>query len=454
MATTTIDPKDSAFFYASRPGHSTDHYITTALQHGNGRSTTEDLTAQIRSRVSRVVALRARLSAPALHLDYPSWVHRTAPLDDDVVVHDVPGGTWSRAASVLGSVLASPLDSERSSWRVHVLPELQGVPCSSGSADVVVVQISHCLTDGSGAVALTRFLLGDDASFDEVPAPEIGEPHSRAVAALRGVGRVPGQVVGIVSDVVRSLRSSRDFSRRLAVGTVTARPPARRPTMFNDDPGNDRVAHVVVRSRDAVTTVAGTRVSVTAASLTVVARAMALFLREQGLDVPRDLGAHVTMALPPNASWSGVNRLAAANVDLCPLATGPREQTDGIAASLAAERVRGTHPAVLDAVRVADHLPAPLLRWGIRRSEPDRSTASAHTTVSSVRCGANDLEIADRHSLFMTAFAALSPTDGLNHTVFGLGDTIAFGVLTSAVSVPQHRRYVDILSTVLDELAG
>ncbi|KIQ19873.1 WS/DGAT domain-containing protein [Rhodococcus sp. MEB064] len=457
MATTRLDPKDAAFHYQSRPGSTTDHYITTALDHGSTGLRTETLVSAIADRADAIAALRVRLSVPTLNLDYPSWTARETPMRDDIVVHADRGLSWGDTPQALGAVLATPVDTQRTSWRVHVLPDVLDVPSSTGPATVVVVQLAHCVTDGSGAVAITRALLGDDSVADDLPTPAVRKAVSPHVAAAAGLLRLPGQIVGTARAVRRSLRSARDLHRDVDAGLVVRHPAPRSVTMFNDDPGPDRVGYVLVRSLSEVTgasssttTGANARVSVTTASIGAIARAMAAFLREQGHDVPDDLGTHVSVALPDDAEFSGVNRLASANVDLFPASDDRSTQSLAIAKHLAEERVRATHQAVLDAVRVADHLPAAVLRQGIRRMSSPRTHAAAHTVVSSVRCGPSDLTVAGTRSLFMTAFAGLGPTTGLTHTVFGLGDTLAIGVLASPKSVPAHRRYVELLSDAID----
>ncbi|MGB7364622.1 MAG: wax ester/triacylglycerol synthase domain-containing protein [Rhodococcus sp. (in: high G+C Gram-positive bacteria)] len=462
MATARIDPKDAAFFYRTRPGNTTDHYLTTALEHGTTTVSIAAMVDAIGDRASRIDAMNVRLSVPALNLDYPVWIPRATPVTDDVVVHPVPDGTWKQTLEVLGGILSVPLDARTTSWRVHLLPNVADVPLSEGRATIFVVQLAHCLTDGAGAVAVTRTLLGDDTVSHDLPTPRIGTETAPFIQAAVGLGRIPLQIVGTAAAVVRSLRSSRRLHREVDDGSIAASPPPRSPTPFNTDPGADRIAHVVVRRRADLMraapmasqsdTTPGDRVSVTTATLVAIARAMAAFLREQGHTAPSNLGAHVSVALPDDATWSGVNRLAAAVVDLCPTASSRSTQAAGIAESLAAQRGRAVHEAVLDAVRVADRLPAVVVRQGLQRMSPQPGTVDAHTTVSSVRAGPNTLGIAGTRSIFMTAFAGLSPTNGLNHTVFGLGETIAVGILTSPESVPAHRRYAELLADALDGL--
>ncbi|GGG02557.1 hypothetical protein GCM10007304_15690 [Rhodococcoides trifolii] len=440
---TRVDAKDAAFFYESVPGASTDHYFTVGLRHpSDDELDPQRLADEVGARLESIPQVRVRLARVRFDLDYPSWTTNSTDPTDTVGIRPSASGEWSDALVTLADILSVPLNVEHGAIAVHILPNLRGVPGIDGLGSVVVVQLSHALADGQGAVAVTRTLLGDDSARTHLPSPTLSGRRP-AVSAVVGILRIPVQAAAFTGSAVRAIRSSRAFAREIADGTIVTRPPTRQASAVNVDPGTDRAAAVLVHDRAALT---ASGLSVTSAALTAIARALAAYL---GDDAPADLGAHVTVALPPDARWSGVNRLASASVDLVP---GADDQSARIRASLTGERRRVTHQAMLDSVRVAEHIPAPLLRAGLRRQHPSGETVHAHTTVSSVNCGPATLEVCGAQAVFIAAFAGLSPAMSLNHAVLGLGDTISVGVVTSPSAVPDHSRYIEELDRALAEV--
>ena len=111
-----------------------------------------------------------------------------------------------------------------------------------------------------------------------------------------------------------------------------------------------------------------------------------------------------------------------------------------IAADLDARRRRAAHPAIRAADRAFTATPAPLLRWGMERFDPDQRVAAVtgNTIVSSVNCGPADFAFGGAPVTVAAAFAGLSPMMGLTHVVVGVGDTLSISVhaAESAVGGP------------------
>ena len=95
--------------------------------------------------------------------------------------------------------------------------------------------------------------------------------------------------------------------------------------------------------------------------------------------------------------------------------------------------------------------PAPLLRWGMDRFDPDvRVTqVTGNTVVSSVNFGAVDFTFGGAPVTVATAFAGLSPMMGLTHVVCGVGDTIAIGVHAAESAVDDMESYAERLKAAL-----
>jgi hypothetical protein len=149
------------------------------------------------------------------------------------------------------------------------------------------------------------------------------------------------------------------------------------------------------------------------------------------------LGAEVPMAKPPPRL--AYNHFGNVGVGLYPeLAADSRRQR--IADDLAARRRRAGHPAMRAADLAFAATPAPLLRWGMERFDPDvrPPAVTGNTVVSSVNCGAADFAFGGAPVTLAAAFAGVSPMMGLTHVVVGVGDAVTIGVhaAESAVGGP------------------
>jgi hypothetical protein len=176
--------------------------------------------------------------------------------------------------------------------------------------------------------------------------------------------------------------------------------------------------------------------TVTVAVLSGVSAALADHLRALG-DDPSTLGAEVPMAKPPPRL--AYNHFGNVGIGLYPELAAD-ERSTRIAVDLDARRRRAGHPAMRAADLAFGATPAPLLRWGMERFDPDLRVAAVtgNTVVSSVNCGAADFTFGGAPVVLASAFAGLSPMMGLTHVVVGVGDTITIGVhaAESAVGGP------------------
>lgn len=314
---------------------------------------------------------------------YPRWV-RSDVADEQFVVHDRPG--WPDCLAELAGV--GRLDATRMPWRVHVY-----------GRNVVVVQMSHALADGTRGAALAGALLGRRTPIPPVAAPRRGFLPWRAVQAARAHRGAPP------SNPPRPALS------------VNARPAAT-PVLRTLLPDRDRLWPTV-----------------TIGVLVAVADALGGYCRERGEDVSR-LGAEVPMAGPANGIAAANNNFRNVSVGLYPeLAVDERARR--IAADLDEQRRRGRHPSVLASAAAFDAVPAWLLRWGVGNFDPAARSpgVSGNTVVSSVNRGPADLSFGGRQVLFTAGFPALSPMQSLTHGVHGIGHTVAVSVHADPVNV-------------------
>jgi hypothetical protein len=96
-------------------------------------------------------------------------------------------------------------------------------------------------------------------------------------------------------------------------------------------------------------------------------------------------------------------------------------------------------------------VPAPLLKWGVSRFDPDSrpSEVSGNTVLSSVYRGPGDLRFGDVPVLLTATFPPLSPVMGLTHGVFGIADTIAISVNAAESAISDIDDYLARLDAQL-----
>ena len=335
-------------------------------------------------------------------LAYPSWVHRDVDRSQ-FVLHDLDEDTWGACLAAVCVLIDDQLDASDMAWRLHVFTDVRGIPGVEGSGTVAVLQISHALGGGGRTSELAALMFGRAGA----EVPEIHPPSTGPIALpLAGF---------------RAAKAHRRLLADVEARAVPAQAELRPLLRTNDRPLGPRSLRTVVRRRADLE-----GATVTVAVLSAVSTALAGRLRALG-DDPSTLGAEVPMTKPPPRL--AYNHFGNVGVGLYPeLAAGARASR--IADDLADRRLRAGH----EAMRAADFAfavtPAPLLRWGMDRFDPDvrPPAVTGNTVVSSVNCGASDFGFGGAPVSMATAFAGLSPMMGLTHVVFGVGDTITIGV--------------------------
>lgn len=336
--------------------------------------------------------------------------------------HD--GGDWPCA---LDTVARLPqLDPQRTAWRVHVLPEVHGIPgpgpATTGS--VVVVQVSHALGDGTRSAELAAVLLGGPRRLRPVGRPDRGLLPWRAV---------------------RAARAHRRLVRDTGAGLLPP-PNATRPALSINARGGVPQLRTLVIGRDRLS-----RSTVTVGALAAVAEALGGYLGDRGEDVSR-LGAEVPVAAVTTPTLKAHNNFRNINVGLYP-GLDRTARIERIARELDGQRRRGEHPAVVTSAAAVAALPAGVLRWGISQFDPNRrsATVGGNTVVSSVNRGPAELRFCGHPVLLTAGYPALSPMIGLTHGVHGIGDVVAVSVHADSASVDVEA-YVDRLAHALGRL--
>jgi hypothetical protein len=376
---------------------------------------------EIRERALGCPDLRLRVRDRSF-LTYPTWVTGDVGADQ-FVVHDLADRTWAGCLAAVAGLGEHQLHAHAMSWRLHVFPGIEAVPCA-GTGTVAVLQATHAFGDGIRSSALAALLFGRRGAVRAVKAP----------APFRGVA-LPWRSV-------RAARAHRQLVRDTEAGLVPAQADSRPALHSNNRPAGTRSVRTVVLRREQLS-----GPTVTVAALAAVSTALAEHLRELGDDTA-NLGAEVPMA--KSGARHAHNHFGNVGIGLYPELEF-RQRTDRIAGDLAQRRRRAAHPAMSAASRASAAVPAPLLRWGVAQFDADvRSpTVTGNTVVSSVNRGAADLRFGAAPVVLTAGYPALSPMMGLTHGVHGIGDTIAVSVHAAESAIGDVDAYVERLGAAL-----
>jgi WS/DGAT C-terminal domain len=350
-------------------------------------------------------------------LTYPQWV--PAAVQSAQVVHrELADDSWQGCLTAVVGLADEQLDVRRLPWRVHVFTPVRDIPGVDGPGAVAVMQVPHALADGVRASAMAAWLFG---RADPVP----------------GVARLPAGF--LPCRAAKAARTHRQLVRDVQAGLLPPGAGSRPPLATNAHPHGDRSVRTLVRHRSQLP-----GPTVTVGVLAAVSRALSDLLGDPG----NSLGAEVPMAKP--GVRHAHNHFGNVVVGLYPeLVHAARAER--IANDLANGRRRFEHPAIPSADQAFAATPAPLLRWGVSRFDPDRRPAqvAGNTVVSSVRRGAADLSFGAAPVVLTAGYPALSPSMGLTHGVHGIGDTVAISVHAAASAVPDVDAYLRLLDSAL-----
>lgn len=349
---------------------------------------------------------------------YPIWALGELGVEQ-FVVHDRAGDTWAGCLAAVAALAHDQLDPQVMAWRLHVFPAIEGVPAAQTHATVAVLQICHALGDGVRSSELAGYLFGRAGT---VPAV-VAQRHNAAGFARRAFS---------------AGRAHRSLVRETASGLVPDKAVSRPVLRTNTRPCGPRHVHTVICERERL--VGST---ITVGVLGAVSTALSGHLRELG-DDPARMGAEIPMSKSgPRLAHNHFGNIAVGLYPNDQIAVRARR----IAADLHERRRRAAHPSMCAEDMAFAAVPAPVLRWGVGKFDPDvRSpTVTGNTVVSSVNRGPRDLQFGTAPVLFSAGYPSLSPMMGLTHGVHGIGDTIAVSVHAAESAIVDFDAYIQRL---------
>ncbi|MGF0311332.1 wax ester/triacylglycerol synthase domain-containing protein [Rhodococcus sp. IEGM1428] len=451
---TMMDVKDAMFHFASAPHRSMDQYTMIVFDSRDTEPPSFDqVAAHVEHRARLVPRLGIRICEAPGQWEFPRWIRDPHPVRDHLVNHDLSDGRHT-VESFLAELSSVPIDATDRAWKIHVGQGLSEVDGVRGAATVVVVQISHAMSDGSVGTHIARALFGRADNLQNTESTALPDPvASRArprYDAAKGAVLLP---LRWARSQIPMVRAQKKYLAAVRDGELVVPAPVE-AARFNAHPDETRAVHVLQFPKSQWT---GGPPTVTVTALTAVGSAMAEYFAAHGEPDRDDLRALVPTALSTSVPWPAVNRTLPAAVTLHPQLADATRRASAVGEALAQQREHVTDHRHLDATRSAEVYPAALMlgfgrhgrRTAPRTGTPDRVTT--HTVVTSVNRTSLDLTLGSARAQSCSGVAALGPGCSVSHAVYGYGDLVTVCVAACPTTVPDHAEYANMLRSAIDE---
>jgi WS/DGAT/MGAT family acyltransferase len=387
----------------------------------------------------------------------PYWVvDEDFAITNHVVVHKT-GYTWPEANRLLSEVADTPLDLSRPPWKVHIIPDVSGMPAAEGLSTIVAVHFHHVAFDGISFGGFARRIFSDEPlKFENY----IGSERSSAITlGVKEIGRMPSAWFGAARAFVREARQARN---RPSAPTQTW--PA---TRFNAPLIGPRVADFVEFSLSDIAAIKSQipGATVNDVILSIVGQTVTRYLAELGEPPTESMSALSPMSTRNLLEEDTLNQFSLIVTDMHTTEPTLVERIAAIANTTMVEKKRVADWSTTSGVGMIGAMPAPIIRLICRANNRSNRTRSDRTgsnvVLSNVRVSGQ------RRKIFGTpidhAWAIQPLTSGvtLAHAVANVGDSLMMSVTADATCMPDLPRYRELLLesfhdhvAILDRPAG
>ncbi len=436
-----------------------------------GELTARAVLRLLAERTAATKGFRQRLLTKPLGLGQPLWVEDPAfDVRDHLHLVRLPKpGTMAELTALIDELHAQPLDRDRPLWHAWVV---QGL---TDGRLVVVMKVSHAMTDGVGAMTsmLPRLMTTDQhAEFPAVPerAPAtmpgvasmvrdiIDEIAANAAGGVRIAARVaPEAVRTVVGTALGSVR-------QLLPGGSRQRPDA--PNSDRDESSPRTLLNAPLTARRSVAFAAAPMDDLGVITEAFGVTVNDVFLTAASSAVRRWLDTHDTVPDQPLRALMPISTRAAGDdtsnswsptvVKLPVYLADPMEQLTSIHAATSRIKDRRRAAPPVDLADVIDLVPpvaigiAAGVYTGLKLSRFHPPVA--HMITSNVPGPAGEMYCAGAHVLGMHAFAPLLEGTNLNITAVSYGGTFAVGIVACPDNVDDVSSIARGIEAVVGEL--
>ena len=335
----------------------------------------------------------------------------------------------------------SLLDRGHPLWECYIIDGIEN------GRIAVMIKVHHSLIDGEGGLRAMRNFLSDSPdnktlagpwmSFESTDKPRRARPsmsrRERLQGMLRGLSKLPGDVVGVGADVIDLGAQSLNLKARKASLPFTAR-----RTLFNNTAKSAARAYADVELplADVKAVAKATDTSVNDVVMTIIDDALHHYLGEHQVPTDKPLVAFMPMSLRDKSGGGGGNQVSAELIPMGAPEASPIERLKEIntATTNAKDKGRGMQTTsrqayallLLSSLTMSDTVP-----WL-------RKVPSANLVISNMKGPTEQLYLAGAPMVAFHGLPIVPPGAGLNVTFASVNTElcIAIGAAPEAVHEP------------------
>ena len=418
-----------------------------------------DLCEQIATRLAPAPWHRRRAQRMPLDLGRPIWVdseHFEVAEHLHHAVLDPPGDDAQLRAMVLW-IMAERLDVGRPMW------EMWQVDGLSGGRWAVVAKAHHAMVDGRSGTDVVQSVLDPEPTATGARPPTAG-PAALRPAPSRGTLAVSGATwllalpFRLIRALLRALLSPGEARRaiqQVRAGLAAVVRPDLPPSILNGPLSGERLWGWTGIDRAPLADLrAATGCTVNDIFLTALTGGLRRYLLDRG----EPLEAIVLRTIVPVSgrrragSSISTNETSAMFVNLPVDVADPAGQLAAVMQSTAEQKSKGVATGTDAVVRLADHIPAPLLARASRRYVL-AGQARVNVAATNVPGPREVRHLGGRRLLEFVPYIPVALDVRCTFALVSYADSLTIGITTDAAALPDMDRLVDAVGASLHELA-
>jgi len=349
----------------------------------------------------------------------------------------------------------SLLDRGHPLWECYVIDGIEN------GRIAVMLKVHHALIDGEGGLRVMRNFMSDSPRNKTLAAPWMAAENAdkprrsrpsvsqveRLQGALRGVAKIPGDLIGVGRDVVDLGAQSLNLKSRAASLPFTAK-----RTLFNNTAKSAAraYANIELPLADVKAVAKTTDTSVNDVIMTIIDDALHHYLGEHEAPTDKPLVAFMPMSLRDESGGGGGNQVAAELIPMGAPEAGLTERLQQINTSTkkAKEKGRGMQPTtrqtytllLASSLTMSDTLP-----WFGK-------VPSANLVISNMKGPAEQLYLVGAPMVAFHGMPILPPGAGLNITFASVNKDICLAVGAAPEAVHNPSRLADLIGQAFQNL--
>jgi diacylglycerol O-acyltransferase len=418
-----------------------------------------DLCELIATRLAPARWPRRRAQRMPLDLGRPIWVDSEPFAVAEHLHHavlDPPGEDTQLRAMVLW-IMAERLDAGRPMW------EMWQVDGLSGGRWAVIAKAHHAMVDGRSGTDVVQSVLDPEPTATGARPPTagrlaLGPSPSRGALAVSGATWLLSLPFRLIRALLRALLSpseARQAIQQVRAGLAAVVRPDLPPSILNGPLSGDRLWGWTGIDRAPLADLrAATGCTVNDIFLTALTGGLRRYLLDRG----EPLEAIVLRTIVPVSGRLGAGSPASTNetsamfVNLPVDAADPAEQLVAVMRRTAEQKSHGIAMGTDAVVRLADHIPAPLLARASRRYVL-AGQARVNVAATNVPGPREVRHLSGRRLLEFVPYIPVALDVRCTFALVSYDDRLTIGITTDAVALPDMDRLVAAVGVSLHELA-